>query len=200
MLRFLRAGLCAVAVLCSAQWIAGQEAIPLTAVDAASVSSVSYLVELSEYQWQAPLAAGLGSDEVLALIQKTDAEPKPELRETIRLSSLAGIESMVSIGRRTGVTVGRTATGRGEMLRNVQVMEFGTQVKVTAVPQDQRVRLSLTFESSHQLPPAADDAPADVSTTEVATTLMLDHGKPALVSSFGGNRSSVLVVTVKPIK
>ena len=83
-------------------------------------------------------------------------------------------------------------------MKNWQVVEFGPQGKLTAVPKDQRVRLTLHFESSRQLPATTDDSPPDVSTTEVSTTVTLDPGKPALVSSFGGNRSSVLVVMVKP--
>ncbi|MFN7579393.1 MAG: hypothetical protein ACK6D6_02585, partial [Planctomyces sp.] len=118
-------------------------------------------VVLTEYEWREPLAAGLGADEILALVLKADARPQADLRETIRLTTLAGTESVVSFGRRSSVTVGRTATGRGEVMRNMQVVEFGTQVKLTAVPQDQRVRLTLHFESSRQLPATADDSPPD---------------------------------------
>jgi len=205
MLCVLRAGLCAAVVLCGADRVVAQESAPQAAAaaaapatDATAAATVSYVVELSEYEWREPLAAGLGADEILALVLKADARPQADLRETIRLTTLAGTESVVSFGRRSSVTVGRTATGRGEVMKNMQVVEFGTQVKLTAVPQDQRVRLTLHFESSRQLPATADDSPPDISTTEVSTTLTLDPGKPALVSSFGGNRSSVLVVMVKP--
>lgn len=204
MLCVLRAGLCAAVVLCGVNCVLAQQTAPqaaaaaVPATDVAAVATVSYVVELSEYEWREPLAAGLGADEILALVLKADARPQADLRETIRLTTLAGTESVVSFGRRSSVTVGRTATGRGEVMKNMQVVEFGTQVKLTAVPQDQRVRLTLHFESSRQLPATADDSPPDVSTTEVSTTLTLDPGKPALVSSFGGNRSSVLVVMVKP--
>lgn len=204
MMRILRAGLCAAVVLCGVDRVVAQQtasqaaAVAVPAADVAAAATVSYVVELSEYEWREPLAAGLGADEILALVLKADARPQPDLRETIRLTTLAGTESVVSFGRRSSVTVGRTATGRGEVMKNMQVVEFGTQVKLTAVPQDQRVRLTLHFESSRQLPATTDDSPPDVSTTEVSTTLTLDPGKPALVSSFGGNRSSVLVVMVKP--
>lgn len=204
MLCVLRAGLCAAVVLCGVDRVVAQQtasqaaAVAVPAADVAAAATVSYVVELSEYEWREPLAAGLGADEILALVLKADARPQPDLRETIRLTTLAGTESVVSFGRRSSVTVGRTATGRGEVMKNMQVVEFGTQVKLTAVPQDQRVRLTLHFESSRQLPATTDDSPPDVSTTEVSTTLTLDPGKPALVSSFGGNRSSVLVVMVKP--
>jgi len=204
MMRILRAGLCAAVVLCGVDRVVAQQtasqaaAATVPAADVAAAATVSYVVELSEYEWREPLAAGLGADEILALVLKADARPQPDLRETIRLTTLAGTESVVSFGRRSSVTVGRTATGRGEVMKNMQVVEFGTQVKLTAVPQDQRVRLTLHFESSRQLPATTDDSPPDVSTTEVSTTLTLDPGKPALVSSFGGNRSSVLVVMLKP--
>ncbi|MFN5054206.1 MAG: hypothetical protein ACK5L2_21345, partial [Planctomyces sp.] len=102
MLCVLRAGLCAAVVLWGADRVVAQESAPQAAAaaaapatDAAAAATVSYVVELSEYEWREPLAAGLGADEILALVLKADARPQADLRETIRLTTLAGTESVV---------------------------------------------------------------------------------------------------------
>ncbi|MFM8726318.1 MAG: hypothetical protein ACKON9_14475 [Planctomycetaceae bacterium] len=199
--RLCAACLCVVAVVCAGRWIVADESDLRTAAAASqnAPAATRCLVELNEYQWKQRLPAGLGPEELLALVLKPDAEPPAELHETIRLSSLGGTESMVQFGRRSSVTVGRAVTGRGEVLKNLQSVEYGTLVKLTAVPQQQQILLSLSFESSRPLPATADDAPADVSQTRISTALLLDPGKPALVSSFDGNPGSVLVVTVRSI-
>jgi hypothetical protein len=52
-------------------------------------------VVLTEYEWREPLAAGLGADEILALVLKADARPQADLRETIRLVRRAWSASAV---------------------------------------------------------------------------------------------------------
>jgi len=69
MMRILRAGLCAAVVLCGVDRVVAQQtasqaaATAAPATDAAATATVSYVVELSEYEWREPLAAGLGAEE-----------------------------------------------------------------------------------------------------------------------------------------
>ncbi len=156
----------------------------------------SYIVQLTEYRLERPLEPSQTATNILEMLsgKLDDKIGKPV--ETIRLSTLSGTESMVQFGRRVNVTVGKATTNRGETVRNMQAIDVGTVVRVTAIPQDEKVSVSLTFESSRIGGDGDEDSPPDINKTQISTTQLLEFGKPSLVGSSTTASSSVIVVTI----
>jgi len=159
-------------------------------------TSASYVVQLTEYRLDQPLRPSQSAVDILAMVSANEGDTKGNIVETIRLSALGGTESMVQFGRRANVTVGKSTTNRGETVRNMQAIDVGTIVKVTIVPRNDQVAMTLTFESSRIGSDAGEDTPPSINKTQINTTQLLDLGKPNLVGSSTTSSSSVIVVTV----
>ena len=157
--------------------------------------SASYIVQLMEYRLEQPIDPSQSATEILALVSRNDGDPKKKV-ETIRLSASSGIESMAQFGQTVFVTVGTVAMNKGfPVQKSMQAMEIGTLIKVTVVPQNDKVAVTLTYESS-SVGEVAGDSPPNINKTKVNTTQLLDLGKPSLVSGSTTVSSSILVVKV----
>lgn len=163
----------------------------------ASEISASYLVQLTEYRLDQPMDPSQSAAEILALVSRNDGDPKRKA-DTIRLSALSGTESMAQFGQTVFVTVGTVAMNRGggPVQKSVQGMEIGTLIKVTVVPQNDKVAMTLTYESSSLGDAEEEDSPPSINKTKVNTTQLLDLGKSSLVSVSTTSSSTILVVKI----
>jgi hypothetical protein len=158
--------------------------------------SASYIVQLTEYRLNQPMDSSKSAAEILALVSKDSDDLKRKV-ETIRLSASSGVESMAQFGQTVFVTVGTVSGNKGfPVQKSMQGMEIGTLVKVTVVPQNDKVAMTLTYESSSLGEAAGEDSPPDINKTKVNTTQLLDLGKSSLVSASTTSSSSILVVKV----
>lgn len=155
----------------------------------------SYTVELSEYHLERPLSPSQPVDDVLERLTKNQDGQSGKLVETIRFSTLMGNESMLQFGKRVQMVAG-TTTGRGGTIRNMQSVDVGTLILATVAPQDGKVSLSLTYESSKIDAAKDDDTPPEISKTKIRTVQLLELGKPALVVSSTRGSTSVIVAKV----
>lgn len=158
--------------------------------------TTSYMVQLTEYCFAQPLSPSQSAEEILAMVSANDGNQKGAVVETIRLSTLSGMESIAQFGQRVNVTVGKSTTGRGETVRSMQAIDVGTMVKVTIVPRNDQVAMRLTFESSRIGSDASEDTPPTINKTQISTAQLLEIGKPILVGGSTTSSSSVIVVTV----
>ena len=156
----------------------------------------TYVVQLTEFRLNQTLDPSLSAAQILELVSKKDNNAGYEAIETIRLSTLSGMESMVQFGRRVNVTVGKTVTRGGETARNVQASDVGTIVRVTATPENGSVFLKLTYETSKLDGNGDEDTPPELTKTQISTTQLLELGQPRLVGSSTSTPTSVVVVTV----
>jgi hypothetical protein len=156
----------------------------------------TYVVQLTEFRLNQTLDPSLSAAQILELVSKKDNNAGYEAIETIRLSTLSGMESMVQFGRRVNVTVGKTVTRGGETARNVQALDVGTIVRVTATPENGSVFLKLTYETSKLDGNGDEDTPPELTKTQISTTQLLELGQPRLVGSSTSTPTSVVVVKV----
>ena len=167
-----------------------------TTTGSAADSQASFVVQLSEYQLEQPVDSSLSADAILEMLTAQRDGEKCRPIETIRLSTVSGVESLAQFGRRVNVTVGKATTARGETVRNMEAVDVGSLVRVTAILQDGKVAITLNYESSRVIGDIDQDVPPNINKTQVSTILSLEPGKPALVSSSSTTSSSILVVTV----
>lgn len=168
---------------------------PLTAETSRPEVLESYIVQLSEYKINGPTDPSQTAADIVASLMKADAKTKPELIETVRLSTLSGSESMVQFGKQVRVTSG-TVSVRGTTARQMQNVQFGTIVRVTATPRAGKVVVKLSFESSRLDGKGAENSPPDISTTQIESTQLLEIGKPTLIGGTTADTSSFILLTV----
>jgi hypothetical protein len=162
----------------------------------AADSRASFVVQLTEYQLEQPIDQSLSAAAILEMLTTQRDGEKCRPVETIRLSTVSGTESMAQFGRVVNVIVGKATTARGETLRNMQAVDIGSMIRVTAIPQDERVAITLNFETSRISGDIDQDVPPSISKTQISTTQLLELGKPTLVGSSTTTSSSIFVVTV----
>jgi len=151
----------------------------------------SYLITLSEYRLKSVNPSELTAGSIAAAITTEKAAPI----ETVMLSAIADIESMVQFGRTVTVTTGRT-TNRDVTTRQTQQMNIGTIVRVTASPAGQQVGLVLSFESSRQNGEGTDDSPPDIVTTSINTTQIFELGKPTMIGASTAGETSYIFLAI----
>lgn len=150
-----------------------------------------YLITISEYRLKGVNPSDLTADNIVSAIKAEKATPI----ETVMLSAIADLESMVQFGRSVTVTTGRI-TNRDVTSRQTQQREIGTIVRVTASPTGQQVGLTLSFESSRLIGEGSDDSPPDIVTTSINTTQLFDFGQPTMIGASTAGETSYVFLTI----
>lgn len=155
---------------------------------------LSYTVQLTEFRLKEALDPRTSEQDIVRLLAEPQDGSKFEVRETVRLSTLANHESRAHFGKSITVAVGTTQSQFGRV-SNTQRMEIGTSVRVTANTVGEKVTLKLMYEAA-RFNDHSPDSPPDVTTTTFETTLALTPGKPTLVGGATKEHSSYLLITV----
>ena len=157
-----------------------------------SESTERYIITVSEYSLKDIDMSTLTEDSILKAIKTQNAVPV----ETVTLSAVAGIESMVQFKRSFSATRSVTKTNLGTT-RQTDLMHTGTNLTVTASPQDEKVAVTLAFTSSRQSGEIADeDSRPDIIETMITTTQLLDLSKPTLIGASTAEETSFVFLTV----
>ena len=188
-------------IVCVGNSALGQDAPePAAALPSASTGGETYLVQLTEFRIKDSAHAGWSTDEIVKRFERREEDGDVEIVESIRLSALSGLESMVQVGRRARVTVGVvSAPGRGPT-RQTEWESIGTLVRLTAQPADDKVLLKLSYECSRFEGEGTDESPPDTTTFQIDTTLLLEAGKPTLVGGSSASPTSYLMVSVEQVR
>lgn len=174
-----------------------QEDSQSNGASAADSPAQSYVVQFTEFRLKSSSDPKLSASEIVKSFEQMRDDGKVELVEVVRLSTLAGYESMVQFGKMASVTVGTTAAlpGRGPT-RQLQRQSVGTLVRVTAEPQEGKVLLKLAYEASRFEGAGQEDSPPDTVTVQFNTTLLIETGKPTLVGGTSADATTFLLVSI----
>jgi hypothetical protein len=157
-----------------------------------SASTERYVITVSEYSIKDIDMSKLTEDSILKAIKTQNAVPV----ETVALSVVASIESMVQFKRSFSATRSVSKTNLGTT-RQTELMHTGTNLTVTVSPQDEKVAVTLAFTSSRQSGEIADDdSRPDITETAITTTQLLDLSKPTLIGASTAGETSFVFVTV----
>jgi hypothetical protein len=188
-----------IAFLC---WLSSQAAAqddkPQPPMSSPPVTSLaSYVIQVTELHTNVPIDAKMDSKELLGKFEQLKKDGTVELLETVRLSALDGQESMAQFGRQAAVTAGTSQVMPGRAVRNIQMREVGTLVRVTVQRHEGKVLLNLTYEASRLGEQANQDSPPDVATVSCKTTLAVGPGQMVLAGSMFSATSTLLLVSVE---
>lgn len=156
----------------------------------------SFIVQFTEYRFKEPLKTNQTSAEILAMTTAKDGVAEAKMVESIRMSTIGGVDSMVQFGKNANVIVGKSRTNRGETISNSRTVSVGTIVKVKISPYKDKVKLQLSYETSKLEEADKEGSIPDIYKAKIATTQLLELGKPAIVGSTTNASSSVIVATV----
>ena len=152
---------------------------------------VRFMVTLSEYQLGEGVPDSATESEILDSIRKKTVQPT----ETIRLSVIKDVEGMAQFGKVANVTVGKTVN-RDVTTRQTQNVQVGTLLKATVRLENEAIVASIAFEASRLQGNGTEDSPPDIASTTITTTQSLEFGKPCLIGSSSGGKTSYVFVTI----
>jgi hypothetical protein len=157
-----------------------------------SESTERYIITVSEYSLKDIDMSTLTEDGILKAIKTQSAVPN----ETVTLSAVAMIESMVQFKRSFSATRSVTKTNLGTT-RQTDLMHTGTNLTVTVSPQNEKVAATIAFTSSRQSGEIADeDSRPKITETMITTTQLLDLSKPTLIGASTAEETSFVFLTV----
>ncbi|WP_164101039.1 hypothetical protein [Candidatus Laterigemmans baculatus] len=183
---------------------ASQDRVVKEGATAESTKAVrTFMVRFTEVRLDAAPDPSLTADEVVKLLtepadDKAPDDKAPEVVEMVRLSVLERNPTMVQFGRSAAVTTGQSFSGRDRPpVRQTQMMQVGTAVHVLATPQDDKVLLETTYESSRFDGEGTADGPPEIATVQIAGRLLLEPGKPTLVGGTSAKSGTYLLVIIE---
>ena len=156
----------------------------------------SYIVKLTEFRMKGPVQDLPATASFIQSFAKLQKEDKVEVLETVRLSVVEGHESMANFGSRMPNTTNTSSAFQGRQ-RAYTYTNVGTLIKATAESQEGKVLLKLTYESSRFDKQQDEERPADILTTVVNTSVLLEPGQDALLASTSANKSTLLLISIE---
>ena len=155
----------------------------------------SYVVQLTEFRLKSSSNPALTASDIVASFEQMSGDGMVDVVEIVRLSALAGFETVAQFGKMATVTVGvaQPFGGRGSAR---QIQNVGTVVRITAFSQEEKVLLKLTYEATRLRDSPQEDIPPDAVTVSVNTTLLIEPGKPTLVAGTSADATTFLLVSI----
>jgi len=177
--------------------VIGQEQTQLKAIAVSQdESQQTYVVQLAEFRMKSSSDSTMSDTEIVEHFLKSKNDGLVQQIETIRMSTLSGTESMVHFIKGVTVTVGRTSNGRTPPSRVTQDRSIGTMLKLRASPQNEKVLMTLSYESSRLNGEGTEDSPPEAFTTRVESTHLFEIGKPKLIAGTNAGETTFVLVTV----
>lgn len=159
--------------------------------DEPTKAPIRFLVTISEYQLGEVFTDSATEAEILDSIRKKTVPPT----ETIRLSVIKDVEGMAQFGKVANVTIGKTVN-REITTRQTQNVQVGTLLKAKVRLENEAIVANITFEASRLQGNGTEDSPPDIASTTINTTQSLEIGKPRLIGSSSGGKTSYVFVTI----
>lgn len=150
-----------------------------------------YVATISEYQLEKPVSETATEAEIIELIRQQKVVPS----ETVRLSTINRVESLVQFGKSVTVTTGKVVQGTRTM-RHTNQVEIGTLLQVVVESEGDVVSVKVAFESSRLQGEGTDDSPPDIVKSRIESTQVLELGKSCLLGSTSGGETSYILLTI----
>lgn len=181
-------------VLAGAQDFGQAEADKPTAAEA--VRSRSFVFQIAEIRTAAAAPVGLSAADVLKWLEEAEKSGQIEFLETVRMTVVEDQRSLAQFGRSVAVVTGESQTLDGRR-QNRELREFGTIVNLVAKPNGDTVGVELSYSAARPITEAADGAAAETITTQVKTKLIVEPGKPTLVTAKSAKSGTYLVLVLE---
>ncbi len=163
---------------------------------ASDKNDVSYEMVLTEFRFDTDPDAEISSDEILRQFQDRNSDDDIVLVETVRLRTQADIECQIQYGKQLEVTTGIIQNGRGQQ-RVTQTIAIGTILRVILSPEDGKVLVRMTYESSKLEGEGDVDSPPDTTKSTLQTTVLAEPGELMLLGGQASGKGRFFVAVVR---
>ncbi len=159
----------------------------------------TYVFQIAEIRTAEAAPVELTSAEVLKWLEEAQKSGQKsgqiELLETVRLTVIEGQKSLAQFGRSVPVVTGESQTveGRRQILER---RDFGTIVNLVAKAIGDAVGVELGYEAARPSD-GTDGGPAEMTTTQVKSKLIVEPGKPTLVTAKSSKSGTYLVLILE---
>lgn len=164
-----------------------------TAVEA--VRPRSFVFQIAEIRTAEAAPVELTSAEVLKWLEEAQKSGQIEFLETVRMTVVEDQKSLAQFGRSVAVVTGESQTREGQkQIRERR--EFGTIVNLVAKAIGDTVGVELGYDAARP-GDGADSGGAEMTTTQVKTKLIVEPGKPTLVTAKSAKAGTYLVLILE---
>lgn len=155
----------------------------------------SYVFQIAEIRTAEAAPVELTSAEVLKWLEEAQKSGQIEFLETVRLTAVEDQKSLAQFGRSVEVVKGDSQTTEGKR-QNRERREFGTIVNLVAKSIGDTVGVELGYDAARP-GDGADGGAAEMTTTQVRTKLIVEPGKPTLVTAKSSKSGTYLVLILE---
>lgn len=166
-------------------------------VEGATTQSVKlqYLVGLAEYEFEKPVPMGLSESEIIDAIERSKMMPIATLRMTV----VAGTESMVEISRRVSIVESTVVRGTTAVAKNFDNLKIGAVLRIRISTHADGALADVDYTTSRIDGDAKGDPPPDIVSSSANATQIYALGQPRLLSLAGGKKTTCVLITVREI-
>ena len=170
-----------------------------TELNAQEAKSKKYSIRMSEFRLDAPAGSEVSNKEILEQILDRANRDKVEEIETLRLTAMDGIQTMVQFGRRLAMTVGSSGARPGRPpVRQKQMVSIGTIVQLTAKSSgEDSCNLELRYEASRPDGEPKEDEPPEIVNSRIGGSYEAKVGEPVLLGGTNSNGTKFLVLIIE---
>jgi hypothetical protein len=156
----------------------------------------SYMVRITEFRINGESEEPV-SLERLKTAEKTALKGDIEQVQSLRINIIQGREAFAQFGLREPVVVSTMRNSRSPDMHTYRLENVGTAVRALAEPHDEKILLKIEFEWSRMREAVEKDKPQQIVSGVVRSEVLLEAGKPQVLSSKSGETSTVLVVEIE---
>ena len=153
-----------------------------------------FMVTLAEYHLEKQIPVDATEAEILKIIRSAGTAPF----ETIRMTASENTESMVNFGKSITVTTGRISRGP-TTTRQTETMQIGTILNARIAEHANGAIAEIDYTTSRLNGEGTEDSPPDLDTNTAQATQIYAIGEPRLLSTWGTDKVTCIVVTIQRI-
>lgn len=172
--------------------------------DQKTTPSVTYQIELVEFQLGDGPEPGITPEEILERLAQRDEASNVEVIQTFQLSAIAGEESMAKIGVLTSITIGvqnlpaalQGRAGPMPTIRNMRDLELVSSLRVVASPKGEKISAKVIYSASRLQGEKPDDHSPDIGSFTIESQILVHSGQRVLLGGTHSNSSNYAAITI----
>lgn len=155
----------------------------------------TYVFQIAEVRTAQAAPVELTAAEVLKWLEEAQKAGQIDTLETVRMTVVEDQKTLAQFGRSVAVVTGESQTNEGRR-QNRERREFGTIVNLAAKRLGDAVGVELGYDAARP-GEGVEGGAADMLSTQVKTKLIVEPGKPTLVTARSSQAGTYLVLILE---
>lgn len=186
--------LAAVCVMLGFSSSSGEGDEQVTPQSKAATPSRSFNVQVFAYQSNRQLTPAEFA-ELPKLLDQLTKDSAIQLVETVRVSVVQDQQAIAQFDRKTAITTGTVTNVNGKQPIK-QLHSVGTLVQLKVTPQDEKLSVTLKYESSRFNGEGTDSSPPDILSAKLDTAVLIPVDQMSLIGSTDSKPGTILLMKI----